>query len=151
MPDEKFDEKEREKQEEKTAEKRWDEKYRRDPLGAIVWAGILIWAGLVFLADNLGWLRSLRVRATDTPGLDIAGLDAWPVIFLGAAVILLIEIFVRLAVPEYRRPLGGNVFLTAIFFGIGLGGIFGWDITLPLILIALGLSILLRGFWRRRE
>ena len=47
MPDEKFDEKEREKQEEKTAEKSFDEKYRRDPLSAIIWAAILIWAGVL--------------------------------------------------------------------------------------------------------
>jgi hypothetical protein len=150
MPDEKFDEKEREKQEEKTAEKTWDEKYHRDPLSAIVWAGILIWAGLVFLADNLGFLSGMRARASDLPGLSIIGLEAWPVIFLGAGAILLIEALVRLTVPDYRRPVGGGLFMAAIFFGIGLGGIFGWNVTWPLILIALGLATLLRGFWRGR-
>ena len=54
MADEKFDEKEQEKREEKSPEeKNWEEKYRRDPLGSVIWACILIWAGLVFLADNL--------------------------------------------------------------------------------------------------
>lgn len=144
------DEKEREKQEEKTAEKSWDEKYRRDPLSAIIWAVILIWAGLVFLAENLGWLSGLQTRASDIPGLNIIGLGAWSVFFLGAGVIVLIEVLVRLAAPDYRRPVGGNIFLAAIFFGIGLGGIFGWTVTWPLILIALGLIVLLRGFWRGR-
>ncbi len=150
MPDEKFDEKEQEKQEEKTAEKSWDEKYRRDPLSAIIWAVILIWAGLVFLAENLGMLSGLQNRASDIPGLTIIGFGAWSVFFLGAGVIVLIEALVRLAVPDYRRPVGGNIFLAAIFFGIGLGGIFGWNVTWPLILIALGLIVLLRGFWRGR-
>ena len=56
---EKFDEKELEKQEEKSAdEKNYDEKYRRDPLGSIVWALILIWVGLVLLAQNMGYLNN---------------------------------------------------------------------------------------------
>ena len=45
-------------------EKNWEEKWRRDPLGGIVWAGILIWAGLVLLADNLQFLaRFERLQA----------------------------------------------------------------------------------------
>jgi hypothetical protein len=148
MPDEKFDEKEREKQEEKTAEKSWDEKYRRDPLSAIVWAVIFIWAGLVLLADNLGYLRGLETRASDIPGLAAIDLGSWSIIFLGVGVIILIEVLVRLTVPDYRRPVGGSLFMAAIFFGIGLGGIFGWNVTWPLILIALGLIVILRGFWR---
>ncbi len=82
--------------------------------------------------------------------MEIAGLGAWPLIFLGAGVIILIEVLIRLTVPDYRRPVGGNLFLAAIFFGIGLGGVFGWNITWPLILIALGIIFLLRGFWRGR-
>jgi hypothetical protein len=58
--DEKFNEKEMQKQEEKSAEektayeKSYEEKYRRDPLGTLIWAIILIWAGLVWLANNFG-------------------------------------------------------------------------------------------------
>ena len=60
---EKSDEKELEKQEEKsTDEKSYEEKYRRDPLGAVVWALILIWAGLVLLAQNMGTLDKLGIR-----------------------------------------------------------------------------------------
>jgi hypothetical protein len=150
MPDEKFDEKEREKQEEKTSGKSWEEKYRRDPLSAVIWAVVFIWAGLVLLADNLGMLRNLQTRASDIPGLVNVDLGPWSVIFLGVGVIVLIEVLLRLAVPDYRRPVGGSIFLAAIFFGIGLGGIFGWNITWPLILIALGLIVIFRGFWRGR-
>jgi hypothetical protein len=149
--DEKFDEKDREKREEKSSEeKSWEEKYRRDPLGSIVWAGILVWAGLVLLANNLGLLDRLRFQGADFPGAEALGrLEAWSVILAGAGVLVLIGVLARLLFPEYRRDVGGNLFLGVILIGIGLGNIFGWNIVWPLILIALGISILLRGFLRR--
>ncbi len=64
--DEKWEEKELEKREEKSpeekdhGEKNYEEKYRRDPLGSIVWAAILIWCGLVFLANNLGFMDKIQ-------------------------------------------------------------------------------------------
>ena len=58
-----------EKQDEKQ-EKRWEEKWRRDPLSAVVWAGILIWAGLAFLAQNMGFLARFE------------RLEAWSLIFI---------------------------------------------------------------------
>ena len=44
------DEKDLQKQEEKSVEEKWS----RDPLGALTWAAILIWAGVVLLAANFG-------------------------------------------------------------------------------------------------
>ena len=148
MPDEKFDEKELEKREEKSPEeKNWDEKYRRDPLGSIIWACILIWAGLVFLASNLGLLTFKTI-----PGLP-AGFSSepWSVIRVGAGVIVLIEVAIRLLVPDYRRPIIGSLFLAVILIGIGLGNLFNWNITGALILIALGLMIIFRGIFRERK
>lgn len=137
MSDEKFDEKELEKREEKpTDEKSWEEKYRRDPVSAIVWAVILIWAGIVILLDNLGLLSAL------TFGFE---LESWSVIFLGAGILVLIEVLVRLAMPEYRRSVTGSIFFALFLIGIGLGDMLGWTLVWPLILIALGLSFLLRG------
>lgn len=137
MSDDRFDEKELQKREEKsTDEKSWDEKYRRDPVSAIIWAVILIWAGVVFLADNLGFLSNLSDRIN---------LETWSVIFLGAGVIVFIEVLIRLAMPEYRRPVTGSIFFALFLIGIGLSDIFGWQLVWPLILIALGLSFLLRG------
>jgi hypothetical protein len=137
MSDDRFDEKELQKREEKSAdEKSWDEKYRRDPVSAIIWAVILIWAGVVFLAENLGFLSSLSDRIN---------LQTWSVIFLGAGVIVFIEVLIRLAMPEYRRPVTGSIFFALFLIGIGLSDIFGWQLVWPLILIALGLSFLLRG------
>ena len=74
MPDEKFDEKDREKREEKSSqEKSWEEKYRRDPVSSVVWAGVLVWAGLVLLASNLGFFGGfLGEGEIQFPGLNVA-------------------------------------------------------------------------------
>jgi hypothetical protein len=147
MPDEKFDEKEMEKRDEKSPrEKSWDEKGRSDPLSTITWAVILVWTGIVLLAANLGWLGQI---GGGIPGLPAVQVGAWSVIFAGAGVILLIEVLIRLLLPDYRRPVGGNIFLALLFIGIGLGDIISWNIIWPLILIGFGLIILLRGTWRR--
>jgi hypothetical protein len=148
MPDEKFDEKEQEKREEKSPEeKNWDEKSRRDPLGTIIWACILIWTGLVFLAYNLGWLNS-QIIAGFLRGLRI---EPWSLALLGAGVIILFEIAIRLLVPEYRRSILGSLFIAVVLIGIGLGNIIGWTITGALILITLGLVIIFRGFFGERK
>lgn len=149
--DEKFDEKEREKREEKSPqEKSAEEKWQRDPLGAIVWAVILIWAGLVLLADNLGFLSGLKELGQTIPGVNfVPDIRAWSLILAGAGVIVLIEVLIRLLVPAYRRPVGGTLILGVILLGIGLGNLINWSILFPLIIIALGLSIIIRGITRR--
>lgn len=130
-------EEKQEKQEEKE-EKSWDEKWRRDPLNAAVWAVILIWVGLVLLASNLGLFARFEF------------LDAWAIIFLGAGLILLLEVAVRQLVPAYRQPMGGNLVLAVIFLALGLGGLIGWGLAWALVPIVIGVLILIRGlFWRR--
>lgn len=143
MPDEKMDE----KQEEKSQEKTWEEKWRRDPLNSIVWAAILIWFGVVLLVGNLGFFAALNQYLST--GLLQINLEAWSIGFLGAGVILVLEVLVRLLVAEYRQPVTGTLVLAAVFIGIGLGNIIGGAVTWALILIALGLGIILRGFMRR--
>ena len=117
----------------------WD--WRRDPLSAIVWAAILIWIGVVLLIGNMGLLDNLSILGR--------GVEAWSFGFLGAGVIVLLEVVVRLVVPAYRRAVGGTLVFAAILLGVGLGEIVGWVLIGPLILIALGVSVLLRGFLRR--
>lgn len=148
MPEEKFDEKEHEKREEKSPEeKNWEEKYRRDPLGSIIWALILIWAGLLFLASNLSWLTPRAI-----PGMpERFSSQPWSLVLLGAGVMILVEVVIRLLVPDYRRSIFGSLFFAVILIGIGLGNLFNWNITGALILIALGLMILLRGIFRERK
>ncbi len=129
-------EEKQEKQEEKE-EKSWEEKWRRDPLNAAVWAIILIWLGLVLLAGNLGLFDRFE------------RLDAWPIFFLGAAAILFLEVAFRLLLPAYRQPVTGTVILGIIFAAIGLGGLVGWSLIWPLVLIGIGLIILVRGLLQR--
>ena len=149
---EKYEEKELQKRDEKSAEeksadeKTYEEKYRRDPLGTLVWAVILIWAGVVWLANNFGFLDRMRGRLADLP-VDLPfGAEVWTIFFAGAGVILLIEVVIRLVVPEYRRPIMGTVILAIVFFGLALGS---WNLIWPLILIVAGASILLRGIFKR--
>ena len=145
--DEKNTEKELQKQEEKSAEeKSYEEKYRRDPLGTLVWAIILIWAGVVWLANNFGYLDRFRNLFSDLPFDFPFAREVWALFFLGAGVILLIEVLIRLTVPDYRRPVLGTFILAVVFFGIGLGS---WQLIWPLVLIVIGLSILLRGMFRK--
>jgi hypothetical protein len=132
------EEKEEEKRHEKD-EKSQEEKWRRDPLGAIVWACILIWAGVVLLLGNLNLLPRI-------PGFPM---DDWSLIFLGAGVILLLEVVVRLAMPEHRRGIVGNLIVAIIFIGIGGGGSIGWGFLWGLGLIAVGVAVLLGGFRKR--
>jgi len=143
MPDEKMDE----KQEEKSQEKTWEEKWRRDPLNSIVWAAILIWFGVVLLIGNLGLFNTLNQFLRG--GFVQINLEAWSIGFLGAGVILVLEVLARLMIAEYRQPVTGTLVLAAIFIGIGLGNIIGGAVTWALILIALGFGIILRGVARR--
>lgn len=142
--EEKEQEKEHEKEDEKRDEKNVEEKWKRDPLGTAIWAAILIWAGIVLLANNLGYLD------TWAGSLGLGGLEVWNYIFLGAGALLVVEILIRLAMPSLRRPVLGTAIVALIFFGIGLGDMFGWDLIWPAILIIIGLSILLRGLMPKR-
>jgi hypothetical protein len=131
-------EEEKSKTEHEKEEKSWDEKWRRDPLNAASWAAILIWAGLVFLVDNLGFLTRYE------------RLEAWALIFIGAGLIVLLQVLIRLVVPEYRRPVTGTLVLGVVLLAIGLGDLIGVELVWPLVLIAIGVLILVRGFlWRR--
>jgi hypothetical protein len=114
----------------------WDEKWRRDPVDAAMWAIILIWAGIVLLASNINYF-------------DDWGIEVWSIGFLGAGLIVLLTALFRLVVPAYRRPLGGNLIFAAVLIGIGLGDIVGWVIIGPLVLIAIGVGVLLTGLLRR--
>ena len=122
-------------------EKERGEKFQNDPLSAIVWAAIFVWAGIVLLADNLGYLGDLKIGDWV--------LEPWSLIFLGAGVIVLVEVAIRLIDPAYRRPVTGSLVFAFILLAIGLGGWIGWETIWPLILILIGVSILVGAVTRR--
>jgi hypothetical protein len=124
---------EKEEKEEKGRGESWDEKWRRDPVDAASWAAIFIWAGLVLLAENMGLL------------IRFERLETWSIIFIGAGLIVLLGVVVRLLVPAYRRPVTGSLIFGVILLGIGLGEVVGWVVIGPLVLIAIGVGVLLRG------
>lgn len=146
-----FDEKEMEKQEEKEEEKvheKEEEKYQRDRLSSVVWALILIWAGIVALSANAGLLEDLPFRLGRFPWGDwFIDSNAWGVFFMGAAIILLFEIALRLIVPDFRRPVLGTFILVIVFVALGFGSL---QMIWPFILIAVGVSIVIGAFTRKR-
>src|SRR4030067_3236437 len=109
-------------------EEQWEEKRRRAPLGAFIWPIILVWAGLVFLAGNLGLLGRFAVGGLGFESVAGGRLGAWALVLLGAGVIILMEVAIRIAVPAHRRPVTGSIILAAIFIGLGLGDMTNWGV-----------------------
>ena len=130
---------EKDEKEEKGRGGDWDEKWRRDPVEAITWALILIWAGCLWLADSAGLLEGILGE----------GVEAWSVGLVGAGAIVLLGVVLRLVVPSYRRPIMGSLIFGVILIGVGMGQLTNWVAVGALVLIAIGVSVLLGGFFRR--
>lgn len=130
---------EKQEKEEEKQEKSWDEKWRRDPLSAAVWALVLIWAGVALLAGNLGLFDGIE------------WIDGWDLFFAGAGLILLGEVAIRLLMPAYSGPIIGTLIIAAVFLAIGLGGLLNWGAIWALILIGAGVYVLFTGLRRGQE
>jgi hypothetical protein len=128
-----------EKEEKDSGQREWDKGEQwtgGDALGPLVWGLIIILAGLVFAAANLGMYPWLTWE------------NAWSYIFLGAGLLFLLEILLRLIMPTYRRPVRGRIILAFVALAIGLGGLVGWELTWPFVIIAVGLAIIVGAFIR---
>jgi len=112
--------------------------WARDPLASATLAIILILAGCILLAANLG-----------VPFITMA--TSWRWVLLMAGAVLLLQVLLRLVVPEWRRPVGGWLMISLILLAIGAGGVLGLGNTWPLILIAIGVAILVGGLLRPRS
>jgi hypothetical protein len=132
---------EKQEKEDEKQEKSFEEKWRRDPIDAATWALILIWAGLVLLAANLGLFERLET------------VEGWDIFFIGAGVLLLLQVGARLLFPAYRQPFRGTLILAVVFLGIGLSGLvtWNWGVIVGLGIIIIGLSLLLGGLRRPRQ
>ena len=148
-----------EKEEKQRAEKeilKHDEKIEgRDALASISWALILIWAGAALLAINLGWFDALLncglCKRILPDNMAIFEPSAWSVIMFGGGIILLVESIVRMLVPQFHNNAGGTLILAAVFISVGLGNVFGWDLVWPVVLIAVGVSVLAGGIVRAKN
>jgi hypothetical protein len=93
-------------------------------------------------------LDSLPIRSYDISlEIPFVSMRTVQVFLVGGGLILLVEVIVRLLVPVYRRHVLGTFIGSVAMLAIGLGY---WEIAGPLILVAIGVSILVRGFTRRR-
>ena len=120
----------------------------RNDISTVAWAFVLLWAGLTYLAENLGYLQRW---ISSIPGLPEKAYDmtAFSVVFLGAGVIFFIEAILRIVLPGQGNGFTGTIILAAVGIGVGLGNIISWSLVGPIILIAIGLSFLLRGLVSR--
>lgn len=64
---------------------------------------------------------------------------AWSLFFLGAATLVLIEIVARIVLPAFRSAVLGDLIWATVLLGLGTER---WDWLLPIILIAIGCSLL---------
>jgi hypothetical protein len=122
-----------EKDEKDSGQREWDKGEQwtgGDALGPLVWGLIIILTGLVLAAANLGMYPWLTWE------------NAWSYIFLGAGLLFLLEIVLRMLMPTYRRPIRGRIILAFVALAIGLGGLVGWELTWPFVIIAVGLAII---------
>ena len=142
-----------EEKDEKEVMKHDEKVEENDRLSSITWAFILMWAGLVFLANNMGWFSQIGIEVNPSWYFDSfqdwTHFGVWNLVALGSGAILILETIARLLIPQYRRNVGGSLIVAAVFIGIGLGGWFSWNYLWPVILIAVGLNILLKGMFRK--
>jgi energy-converting hydrogenase Eha subunit E len=133
---------EKNEKDEKGRNESWDEKWRRDPVEAAVWAFVLIWAGVAWLLSYYGfWDPFLKDDS-----------QWWGIIFLGGGVIVILGVFARLVVPAWRRPWVGSLIFGLVLLGIGLGIVTNdWVLIGPLVLIGIGIAGLAAFFTRRKE
>ena len=93
-----------------------------DSLDSTILALTLIWAGLMFLSDNIG--------------LDLE-VYTWSLFFLGAGILILLEITIRLLIQAYHTTVTGDLIWAGLLFWLS-----GWDFVLPVAIMAIGIFIL---------
>ena len=92
-------------------------------------------------------LDYLRVPPLIPLGIPFISGDGIQLFLLGAGVIVLGEIIVRLIVPRYRKRIFGSLIGAVALLALGFGN---WELVGPLVIIAIGVSALLGGLIRRR-
>jgi len=129
-----------------------DEIIANDKLAAVVRALMLMWVGLCLLAGFKHWVADWRL-----PDLTwLSFLRGWlgkyefdfrviPLLFLGNAAILALELILRVAVKRYCHNLTTLIMYLFIFMGLAAGscGLFEPIILVPGFFLALGMAVFL--------
>ena len=137
-----------------------DEIAENDRLATLVQAFMLIWTGFIVLAGFQQWLAEVPLPSL----VWFPFLRKWlidfefdfrviPLIFLGNAGFLFLELLVRLAVPRLRHSLTSVMVFIFLFVGLTLGsyGFFDWIVICPGIMIAIGVAIILGLIFRKKH
>lgn len=142
MPEQRYRNEKEEKQEKEEKardekdEKSQEEKWRRDPLGRVIFGMIVIAVGILLLLASQ----------------DIIAWDIWWAYFLLAlGGIFIFEVLIRAIMPAYRRPVSGKLIAGIVLIGIGAFNIYGLVSWWPVIIIGVGVFILFSAFFRVRK
>ncbi len=71
-------------------------------------------------------------------------------IAVGAGIIVLIEVLTRLFVPEFKANVAGKIVLAVFLLGWGLSPFLNWYVLWPLMLIAVGVSVVVSGLVKKK-
>ena len=115
----------------------WENGCRSDRVDAIGWAGIFIWAALVLLAGSTGYADRF------------AWWDGWSAFLAGAGAIILIGTGARMVLPDVKRPVAITAIFGVFLLGLGLEGLISGNWFWPVLLGAVGATILVRTIARR--
>ncbi len=114
--------------------------WKQDRLDSAGWGLFFLWGALVIVAEvtnfssNFSWW------------------SGWSIFFIGAGVITLIQLIIRLLVPKYRIKWMGNLIGTGILFAMGffLGEWEGLGWFWVILMAIIGIVILAKVFTSRR-
>lgn len=120
-------------EEEREEERPTEEKWARDPLGAVFFGLILLVVAVVLLLGTQGYVEWE---------------DIWAYFLVGLGLIFWVEAVVRLASPAYRRPIFGRLILGLILVTVGAANIYGLAEWWPVALIVIALALVLYGVVR---
>ena len=109
------------------SEEEIEEKYKKDPLSSVFGGMILIVIGFVFFLMYQNYISSDQI---------------WAYLMIGLGCVFLLDVFLRLVIPKYRKPLLGRIITAAILILIGIAGLTAIEQWWPLFLILLGVIII---------
>ena len=101
-----------------------------DRIDSAGWGAIFIWGALILMAESINY------------SANFSWWDGWAMFFTGIGVIVLFGTYVRIRLPEYRKPVVGGIIFGLFMLAIGLDGL-GWTLAWPVLLFSIGVVILL--------